>query len=404
VTDLTFRKADPGDVERLVEIHSLAFPDARGHEERRRNFLAKPFGPFADLHVAVEARGGRASIVGHAFGFGLTVHVGGAAVPMMGVATVGVAPEARGRGVASALLGHLHGVAAGAGMVAAFLYPFRQGFYARLGYVGAPPVHHLAVAVEALGALRDGGVDVRPSGGDDRHTLGDLYASEAKRSTGLLSRTERLWNMHFADERRSFFVVEREGQPTGYLSFSLEQREPHGETRLDVVDLVGETLADRRALLGFLHGLRDQVSEVDLCLACDDPLLTELVDRDIDRRRFGTGRVEHGLGTVGAGPMLHLLSFRGALEARGYLHDGDFALTVDGAALGLAVRGGRGHVVQEASGPRLSFTAKGLTAVAFGGVPLSRAVALGWAACERDVLPLAARTLELPAWHTWDRF
>ena len=403
MTALSFRPARADDLERLVEIHSLAFPDARGAEERRRNFLAKPFGPFADLHVAVRGRGGREDIVGHAFGFGLSAFVGGVAVPVMGVATVGVAPEARGRGVASALVDHLHAIARSSGMVASFLYPFRQGFYARMGYVAAPPVVHLALALASLSGLRDEAA-VRRANGDDRAVVNQLYGLHARQTTGMLVRTERLWQMHFSHERRAFFLLERAGAPTGYVSFSLEQSEPHGETRLDVVDLVGATLGDRLALLGFLHGLRDQVSEVDLCLATDDPLLVALGDRDLDRRRFGTSRVEHALGALATGPMVWLASPQAALEARGYRYDGVFQLAVDGAPFGFVVEGGRGRVVAESAGARVAFTARGLAAVAYGGFPLLRAAALGWVSGDPDALYAAARVLDVPAWNTWDRF
>lgn len=410
--NLSFRPATPDDLDRLVEIHTMAFPDPRGHEERRRNFLAKPFGPFADLHVAVVTGGARAEIVAHAFAFGLSVGIGGATVPVTGIATVGVAPEARGRGVAKRLIEHVLAVGEASGAVASFLYPFRQGFYARLGYVSAPHVHHLAVAPESLVSLAKlgHGIRVRRAHGDDRQVLHDLYSAEVGRSTGLLVRSERLWNMHLSDERRAIFVGERAGEACGYVSMITHQAEAHGEIRTEVLDLVGGSFADRAAMLGWLGGLRDQVSEVDVCLAADDPLLPALLDLDVDRKRVagaGTGvgaRVEHPIGVLGTGPMLRIPSPRRALVARGYRRDGAFEISVGGDTFGLVIASGSAMIVRSAKGPRLAFTPEGLAAVAYGGLPLARAVALGWASGDEEAVFLAARVLEVPAWHTWDRF
>ncbi len=415
---LTFRPAHPDEIDRLVEIHTLAFPDPRGHEERRRNFLAKPFGPFADLHVAILSESGHDELVGHAFGFRLTVFVGGAPVPVTGIATVGIAPEARGRGIAKALVEHVVSVGQEAGAVASFLYPFRQGFYARMGYVSAPHVLHVSIATEALSLLakQEAGTSkslrVRRTTGADRASLQELYASEVRRTTGLIARSERLWNVHFADERRAIFMGEREGRPSGYVSLLTHQHDAHGVTRTEVVDLVGETYADRRDLLGWIGVFRDQVSEVDVCFPSDDPLFCALVDLDIDRKRFGSRKVEHPLGSLGAGPMLKLASARTALEARGYRHDGALDVTVRASPrhgspedrFGLEIKGGVATVVPAASGPRVAFAPEGLAAVTFGGMPLARCSRMGWVSGDEDALFFASRLLEVPAWHTWDRF
>ena len=415
---LTFRPAHPDEVDRLIEIHTLAFPDRRGHEERRRNFLAKPFGPFADLHVAVLSEGGHDELVGHAFGFGLTVFVGGAPVPVTGIATVGIAPEARGHGIAKALVEHVVSVGEEAGAVASFLYPFRQGFYARMGYVSAPHVLHVSIATEALALLAKVGAGagkslrVRRTTGADRGVLQELYAAEARRTTGLIARSERLWNIHFADERRAIFLAERDGRASGYVSLLTHQHDAHGVIRSEVVDLVGETFVDRRDLLAWIGVFRDQVAEVDLCLSSDDPLFSALLDLDVDRKRFGSPQIEHPLGVIGAGPMLRLGSARRALAARGYRHDGVLDVTVLGGAgevaaeerFGLEVTNGVAKVVPSTDGPRVVFAPEGLAAVTFGGTPLSQCSRLGWVSGDEDALLFAGRILEVPAWHTWDRF
>src|SRR5512140_923029 len=95
--DFTLRPAKDEDTERLLEIHASVFPDPRGAEERRRNFHHNALGGLGDLHV-VEHEG---RLLAHAFLFPLEVWIGGRPVPAGGVASVGVAPEARGRRIAS---------------------------------------------------------------------------------------------------------------------------------------------------------------------------------------------------------------------------------------------------------------------------------------------------------------
>ena len=128
--ETTFRAARPDDVDRLLDIHLAAYPDARGVEERRRNFVANPFGTLDDLVVG--ERGG--AIVAHAFLFRLETMFGGRVVKTGGVASVAVAPEARGQGVAGALMRHLHVASDVRGDALTMLFAFRYGFYAKHGY------------------------------------------------------------------------------------------------------------------------------------------------------------------------------------------------------------------------------------------------------------------------------
>jgi nicotinamide-nucleotide amidase len=69
-----------------------AFPDARGIDARRRNFVANSLGPLESLSVA-ERNG---AVVAHAFLFDLTLFFGEKRVSAGGIASVGVAPEVRG--------------------------------------------------------------------------------------------------------------------------------------------------------------------------------------------------------------------------------------------------------------------------------------------------------------------
>ncbi|MBV9947634.1 MAG: GNAT family N-acetyltransferase, partial [Myxococcales bacterium] len=141
------RPARADDLERLVEIHASAFPDRRRREERVRQLTLHPLAGAGDLWVGVDDGG---ALVGHALLFPLEAWFGGRRVRVGGIASVGVAPEARRRGVASALLAHLHEVARDRGDALTFLYPFRQRFYAEHGYAPAVAGRRLRLSPQAI--------------------------------------------------------------------------------------------------------------------------------------------------------------------------------------------------------------------------------------------------------------
>jgi hypothetical protein len=64
---LSIRTAREQDLDRLIEIHSSAFPDPRGFEARGRLFRGNDLGGLDHLYVA--ERGG--SVLAHAFLFAL---------------------------------------------------------------------------------------------------------------------------------------------------------------------------------------------------------------------------------------------------------------------------------------------------------------------------------------------
>jgi Acetyltransferase (GNAT) domain len=78
----------------------------------------------------------------------------------------------------------------------------------------------------------------------------------------------------------------------------------HGETVAEVNELV---YADRGALAALLEFLRSQAGQVDrieLRVPQGSPIVDLLIDAD--SHRHGTRAVEHPMGILCAGPMLHL--------------------------------------------------------------------------------------------------
>lgn len=367
-----YRSARPRDLERLCAIHLAAYPDERGHAARQRNFTHAAFGRLADLVVAED--GGE--VVAHGFLFPLEAMFG-QHVPAGGIASVAVAPEARGRGVATELLGELHRRAHRRGDALTMLYAFRQGFYRRLGYVPTAPRKRLAIDTRAI-PWRD--PRVRAATGSDRAAIERLHRRALP--TGGIARTRRFWDKHLSDERRFFFVV-----PGGFVSFRVVQEQPNAETVLEVDDLVSERPAARRAILGALGAMRDQASEAIVELSLGDPLDRVLVD--VDGRRHGTAAVPHALGEIVAGPMVRIEDVERAVVARGYMHDARFDLEVDGETRGVRVSSGRARIVRPGAGPRIATDRAGLAAILYGGVALDDACDAGLATADAPGLGAA---------------
>ena len=394
---LSFRPAREDDLERLLDIHTSAFPDPRGRLARTRNFQKNALGAFSDLHVAVDDD----TVLAHAFLFPLEAWFGGVRVKVGGIATVGVAPEVRGRSVGSRLVRHLHEMALARGDALAVLYPFRQGFYTRLGYAATSTYRRLRLHPASIPwKLR---LQARAAVGADREALVACLEAAAMRRTGTLARTSRAWESRLADERRTWLVVEGPGGVEGYVVWTMEQREPHAETAIQVRELVARTAAAERELWALVGAQRDQVAVVHVDVAADDPIEHALVDAD--RTRFGDGDIEHTLGEVASGPMVRMLEATRALEARGWPSDGALVLAVGGETLEVTAKGGRATVVPSRAEAHVRLAAPALAAVAFGALPVARAARLGWlTARDARALALADALLALPPYFSPDPF
>jgi predicted acetyltransferase len=407
---LSFRTARPDDLERLIDVHSSAFPDPRDRDARARNFTRNALGDLDDLWVAVAPDS--AAILGHAFLFSLRAWFGGRLVPVGGIASVGVAPEARRRGVGTALMEHLHAVSLARGDAVALLYPFRQAFYGRLGYAATSTYRRMRVDPASIPWTPL--LSARPATGTDRDAMKACWTEAAARHSGMLDRSERLWESRWTDEATAWLVVEGASRIEGYLSWTVQQREPHAATTLVVRELVAATDAAMRSLWGLIGAQRGQVAEAHVDVARDD--LIEQALADADGGRFGDARVEHALGEVVAGPMIRILDAARALEARGYAAEGRLALTTGAEELQLTVRDGKGHVASTGSRsqheaddwPHVRVLPGALAALgfgAFGACPATHAVRLGWLQAKDDrSLALADALLGLPAYFSPDAF
>lgn len=407
---LSIRGAKEADLDRLVEVHAACYPDGRTAAQRRINFVQNPWskggkGGLSDLHVAeLDGR-----LVGHGFGFPLSAYFGGRPVPAVGIASVGVAPEARGRDIGARIVSHIEDRARERGAVLALLYAFRHGFYAKRGYADVTPMQRLECdprAIPSAWVAKARRAPLHAATAKDVRSITALHGRALERSTGGIVRPTTLWTRIFASERLHIVVLEEPVHGAGgggYVAFEFLQDEEHARTRLDVRDSVADSDEARVILWGLLGMQAGQVAEVDVEIAHDDPIAFALTD--IDGGRFGDERVEHALGSIVAGPMIRMLDVRRALAARGYTTSGDVDVKTKSHTLRITARDGRGHVAKSAKrGSPLTTDERTLASMAFGGLRVTAAAHLGLARGREETVGRADTLLQLPPFVTLDRF
>jgi len=411
---LLVRAATTDDLERILAIHTAAYPDERTTLERRRNFEANPMGTLEDL-VVVERDG---VVVGQAFLFALEAWFGGRAVKAGGLASVAVAPEARGQGVATTLLAALHRASDVRGDALTMLYAFRHRFYLRVGYGTSLSRKRLAIDPASVprGWCERAKGRIRGANRGDGDAIRAAYDRQASTRTGWLTRPPALWDRHLARERRHFLLASgpEQGSVAGYVAFELEQSEAHAETTLLVDELVADDAGTRLALLGALGAMRDQVATIEIELEDGDPLEVALLDPDA--RRNGDEEVEHPLGTVAGGPMVRIEDVTRAIEARGYAADGTFDLVMTSGdpgssaaeemAISVQVEGGRAAVSAPNRDAReaIRTSRSGLASMLYGGLRVGDAVRLGLADADPRIVARAEPVLALAPPAPIDRF
>lgn len=414
------RAAREEDIEQLVEMGLCAYPDSGGFEDRRRNLVQNSFGSLSDVRV-IEKDG---RIAGQAALYPIELWLGGRRVPCAGIASVSVTPGERREGISHALLEQVHAEVNALKAALTLLYPFREGFYARLGYATTAPVVTMRVSTDSLAhaaCLADAaaGFTFRtlegPLGAEARLLYEDVAASQA----GRMVRNEARWLRLFGRESRHWMgAVSTGGRLEGYVCFSYEVPVSHGRQTLVVHEITARDGRARRALLVGLAKQRDQVDDVEITAPLGDPL--PFMFHDAPGSRRGTAAIEHPLGTLGAGPMVRLADAARALSLRGYPADGELDIVVSETApatskrLHLVVRNGAGEVMsdggrtagaeKENGGPAIDLSLSTLGSIVAAGLRPSDAAELGLLRGDGAALAMADSLFTGPRFQCLDPF
>jgi len=231
---------------------------------------------------------------------------GGRSVPMAGIAAVGVSPDERGKGTATALMNgvvrelHEQGVALSA------LYPATERLYRRSGYEQAGSLMELQLPLDAI-HLVDRDLSMRPLTEGDRPLVADLHRRHARRNPGNLDRIEANWTPLWKPRgnEATGYLLGPDDDPQGYLLFA--QRFVPSEPMLTmfVSDHAFLTPAAGRRLLTFLGDHAAQIPKAFLRVGPGDPLMAL-----VPEQRYRLRVIDHW--------MLRIVHLPAALTKRGF--------------------------------------------------------------------------------------
>lgn len=225
---------------------------------------------------------------------------GGARLPMAGITAVGIAPEWRGRGAASALLRATLAELRAAGTPLAALYPSTLPVYRKAGFERAATNTTYELPLTDLSGRAP--LEAVPSAAD-HPDLAAVYARHIAGRNGALDRHPFIWHRacHPYGRDAALYRFVRDGATEGYISYSQDGR---GEP-LIVHDWACLSRDAMITMLAFLAGHRAMVGSARLFGAPQEPLLQLLPEpRATIARRLEL--------------LLRLVDVPAALAARGY--------------------------------------------------------------------------------------
>ncbi|HTQ02476.1 MAG TPA: GNAT family N-acetyltransferase [Polyangiaceae bacterium] len=296
-------------------------------------------------NVRVARRGGR--LLGGLLEIPMGQWFGGRSVPVVGLAGVGVAPEARGERVALSLVQDtLRGVRR-RGVFLSILYPSALKLYRAAGYELAGSRYRIGANLGDLPTAR-ADLDVTPLEPGDTAAVEALYRTAASERPGYLDRGHYVWRRARESRKEKYrgFGVRGAGGLEGYVYLTQEKVE-HG-VELVVRDHVTATPAAARRLVAFFAAHRSTLKSLVLRGSALEPIVFAAPERVFNV-------------TLAETWMLRVVDVAGALEARGY-PPVDVAVDLELEDRGLPENAGRYRL--EVSGGRARVTPGGAGSVA----------------------------------------
>ena len=297
--------AQPSDCPTLARLISLAFATP---QDQVQGWLDNA--GLSNFRVLVE-RPGETPVacclrvpMGHFFG--------GRSVPVLGIAGVAVAPEQRGRGLATVMMEAALREARAEGAALSSLYPATLPLYRRVGYEQAGywceyrlPLSRLRMEGVPKGDER---LHVRAYNPEkDREALTRCYTAFALQHHGMLDRGDYIWGRIFKPRQgdTSGFIVEGSGGVIEGYVFLRQERNPDYKHDLHLTDLAASTPEAGRRLLDLLSDFRSIGHELVFNGGPLHPLVTLL-----DEQKFRLTLREYW--------MLRIVDVEKALTGRGY--------------------------------------------------------------------------------------
>jgi predicted acetyltransferase len=291
---------------------------------------------------------------------------GGRLAPTRGITWVGVLPTHRGRGALRAMIEHQHAGFREQGLAISALFASETIIYGRFGYGPATVVASEAEIDTRFGRFAapfdDPGSVVMLDEPEPFAVVREVIDRARPGIPGEIDRMDDdITDAFKVADRKEFRIAHRdaEGRWDGYAAYTIDQNWEHDaipQSRMIVSSLLSATPEAHAALWRYLLDLKLVRTVVVRGRPLDDPIRWLLAEW----RHY---RVRH----ITDGMWIALLDVPAALEARGYLSDGEVVLGVDGDCHLLQAQGGKGRCEPTDREPDIELTASTLASAYLGG-------------------------------------
>ena len=200
---------------------------------------------------------------------------GGRLVPATGVASVAVAPEQRGRGIATSLMTHLMTQARARGAAIGTLFDTTAWPYRRTGWEEIGVRRVIAVPTLALAGFRTPpGFSLRAATETDVPVLLRMFRDSARASCAVMDRAEPIEDTtpaaYLANSHGTTIVTDPTGTIAGFCTWDRADGY-HAEGTISVEDLIAVSPEAVTALLGSIGGWANVAPTARLFLPPQDP-------------------------------------------------------------------------------------------------------------------------------------
>lgn len=321
---------------------------------------------------------------------------GGRALPMLGVAAVGVRIDRLRRGVATTMMRHVLAEARERGFALSTLFASSWALYRKVGYGGAGTRHVASFSPAEIGpaAVHEPGVELRRATADDRPAVEALYRRHALGYPGHLDRGPyiwaRIWDTRFGVPAHGVVLHDGEGL-AGYAYYRKHYEPGALRHRMEITDLCARTPAAWRRLWTFLGDHATMVGRIELPTAPHDPMFLHHPDP-----RMRMSLVDNWF--------VRVTDIEGFLQGRAYgpalggtvdLHLDDDVLPEQAGPWRLTVDGGKGRVARGGDGT-VRLSPRGLASWTTGFTSLSTLAELGLASGPAEALHRAEALMAGP--------
>ncbi len=403
-----YRRGTVEDIEAVSDLHFHSFPDVRSRAERARQFADGLYGGVESSRVMQRGR----SMVASMRLYAMQQWVHGHKLPVLGVASVAVAPEHRRHGYAREIMRHALREGFERGDVASLLYPFRPSFYRNMGYAMAGTVHQFDVRPESLPLFAERDL-VRRARPGDVSAMTACYNAFAEATNGQLARSDQQISRMIGPELGATFVCESaSGEIEGYLVMRYGFEAEPWARKAEVIERVWTTQSAYRGILGFLASMGDQWGQIILRAHPNETLENLLSDpRPPDYRHVKS--LWFPVARQLKGTMFRILNVVEALKRRRYgpanvtftISVEDPYLEENSGVFTVKIADGKAEVRLGAAGEDLKVGIATLSSMFVGELAPSRAASIGELKVrDSQLLPVLDLAFSGPGPWTYDVF